>query len=216
MPQKLQHGSGQVLRTYTGRKTLPPSTSLPAMGEIADVNTASLGVYLHCTKVVRRQGPDGRKGSTMNSTAMCSTWRGMGSVRLYFACDSPCDDNKQPYHTGSVATRVNKDRAFRRTPGRRCQVCYWCIIEDSRKRQHHHWHLKHKDTKSCRETSGTNTRNDRYRWNILGLCEMRWKNVGETTTEEGHKVFFCGKEDKHEHGMSWDVAQSPAGSSPSA
>ena len=29
---------------------------------------------------------------------------------------------------------------------------------------------------------------DRYRWNILGLCEMRWKNFGETTPEEGHKV----------------------------
>ena len=41
---------------------------------------------------------------------------------------------------------------------------------------------------------------DRYRWKILGLCEMRWKNFGETTTEEGHKVFFSGKkEDKHEH-----------------
>ena len=42
---------------------------------------------------------------------------------------------------------------------------------------------------------------DRYRWNILGLCEMRWKNVGETTTEEGHKVFFSGKENKHEEGV---------------
>ena len=31
---------------------------------------------------------------------------------------------------------------------------------------------------------------DRYRWNILGLCEMRWENFGETTTEEGHKIFF--------------------------
>ena len=41
---------------------------------------------------------------------------------------------------------------------------------------------------------------DRYRWNILGLCEMKWKNFGETTTEEEHKVFFCGKEHKHEHG----------------
>ena len=28
---------------------------------------------------------------------------------------------------------------------------------------------------------------DWYRWNILGLCEMRWKNFGETT-EEGNKV----------------------------
>ena len=30
---------------------------------------------------------------------------------------------------------------------------------------------------------------DRYRWNILGLCEMRWKNFSKTTTEEGHKSF---------------------------
>ena len=30
---------------------------------------------------------------------------------------------------------------------------------------------------------------------------MRWKNFGETTTEEVHKVFFSGKEDKHEHGV---------------
>ena len=34
---------------------------------------------------------------------------------------------------------------------------------------------------------------DRYRWNILGLCEMRWKNFGETKTEEGHKVFLQWK-----------------------
>ena len=40
--------SGQVLWTYTGmNKTLPPSTSLPGMGEIAGVNTVSLGGYLH-------------------------------------------------------------------------------------------------------------------------------------------------------------------------
>ena len=46
---------------------------------------------------------------------------------------------------------------------------------------------------------------DRYWWNILWLCEMRWKNLGETTTEEGHKVFFSGKEDKHEHGFGFLV-----------
>ena len=34
---------------------------------------------------------------------------------------------------------------------------------------------------------------------------MRWKNFGETTTEEGHKVFFSGKEDKHEHGVGFFV-----------
>ena len=63
---------------------------------------------------------------------------------------------------------------------------------------------------------------DRYRWNILELFEMRLKNVGETTTEEEHRVFHSGKEDKHEHGVGFLVHKdilntaSPAGSSPSA
>ena len=44
-------GSGQVLWIYTGRnKTLPPSTSLPVMGKIAGVNTASLDGYLQSKK----------------------------------------------------------------------------------------------------------------------------------------------------------------------
>ena len=42
--------SGQVLWTYTGRKTFPPSTSLPVMGRIAGVNITSLGGYLHSEK----------------------------------------------------------------------------------------------------------------------------------------------------------------------
>ena len=35
---------------------------------------------------------------------------------------------------------------------------------------------------------------DRYSWNIVGLCKMRWKNFGKTTTQEGHRVFFSEKE----------------------
>ena len=46
---------------------------------------------------------------------------------------------------------------------------------------------------------------DRHRWNILGLFEMTWKNFGETTKEEGHRVFFSEKEDKHEHGVGFLV-----------
>ena len=148
-------GSGQVLWTCTGRnKTFPPSTSRPVLGEIAGVNTASLGAYLHSSKTRARWA----EGFHDELNGHVFSWRGMGSVRLYFARDSPCDKNKQPYHTGTVAARVNKDRAFRRTPGRRCQVSYWCIIKDSWKRQHHHRHMEHKNTKSCRETPGTNTR----------------------------------------------------------
>ena len=47
-------GSGPVLWTYTGRKTLQPFKILPVMGEIAGVNTASLGGYLHSTKTRAR------------------------------------------------------------------------------------------------------------------------------------------------------------------
>ena len=137
----------------TGRdKTFLLSTSLPVMGEIAGVNMASLGIYLHSSKTRARWA----EGFHDEPTAACSTWRGIGSVRLYLACDSSHDRNKQPCHTVSVAARVSKDRTFSCTPGRMCQACYWCIIEDSWKRQHHHWHMKHKDTKSCRKTPRTN------------------------------------------------------------
>ena len=42
---------------------------------------------------------------------------------------------------------------------------------------------------------------ERYRWNILGLSETRWKNQVETTTNGGHKFYYGGKDDKHEHGV---------------
>ena len=45
---------GIVLWTSAGRKTLPPSTSLPVMVEIAGVNMASLAIYLHSTKTRAR------------------------------------------------------------------------------------------------------------------------------------------------------------------
>ena len=43
---------------------------------------------------------------------------------------------------------------------------------------------------------------DRYGWNILGLCEIRWKSFGETTTEEGLKVFY--KENRINTSMALD------------
>ena len=68
---------------------------------------------------------------------------------------------------------------------------------------------------------------ERYHWNILGLSETRWKNQGETTTNEGHKFYYSGKDDKHEHGVGFLIhkdtvntvmgcRQSPVESLPSA
>ena len=45
----------------------------------------------------------------------------------------------------------------------------------------------------------------RYKWNILGLCEMRWKKSGEIPADGGHRVYFSGKEDKHEQGVGFLV-----------
>ena len=41
---------------------------------------------------------------------------------------------------------------------------------------------------------------DKYHWNIVGLCEMRWmrwKKFSEMSTDDGHKVYFSGEEDRH-------------------
>ena len=45
----------------------------------------------------------------------------------------------------------------------------------------------------------------RYHWNIVGLCEMRWKNFGEMSTDDRHKVYFSGEEDLHEYGVGFLV-----------
>ena len=46
---------------------------------------------------------------------------------------------------------------------------------------------------------------NRYKWNVLGLCEMKWKGMGETTTHEGDKIYFNGREDRHEEGVGFLV-----------
>ena len=71
---------------------------------------------------------------------------------------------------GPVREGIRRSR-----PPRWCQVWNWCVIKDSRKRQRHHRHMEHKDTKSCRETPGTNTRNwqvqTEHLWNLWDEME---------------------------------------------
>ncbi|GFN94925.1 craniofacial development protein 2 [Plakobranchus ocellatus] len=52
----------------------------------------------------------------------------------------------------------------------------------------------------------------KYRWNILGLCEVRRKHFGETLTSDGHKLYHSGREDKHEHGVGFIVHNRPISS----
>ena len=59
---------------------------------------------------------------------------------------------------------------------------------------------------------------DRYKWSILGLCEMRRKKSGEIPTDGGHRVYFSGKEDKNEQGVGFlvhkDIVKSVIGCRP--
>ena len=51
-----------------------------------------------------------------------------------------------------------------------------------------------------------------YNWHVIGFCEVRWKDFGETTTEEGHKIYYSGKENKHEHGVGFLIHKTIMGS----
>ena len=141
---------------------------------------------------------------------------------MYFARDSPYVENKQPYYAGSVAARGQQGP---RLPPYTGGVKY--VTDASSKiRGRDNITIGTWNTRTLRAAGKLQKLThemDRYRWKILGLCEMRWKKFGETTTEEEHKVFFSGKENRHEHGvgflvhkdtwtLSWDVTQSSAGS----
>ena len=107
----------------------------------------------------------------MNSMATCLTWRGMGSAR-YIAQDSPCDDNTQPYHTGSVAAWVNKDSpsTIHQDGGVKCATGASSKIQ-GRDITISTWNTR--TLRAAGKLQELTHEMDRYRWNILGLCEMR-------------------------------------------
>ena len=51
---------------------------------------------------------------------------------------------------------------------------------------------------------------DNLRWNVMGISEMLWTGTGESTTDEGHKVWYCGLEKKRQHGVGFIVEKQTA------
>ena len=51
---------------------------------------------------------------------------------------------------------------------------------------------------------------DNLKWNVMGISEMRWTGTGEYTTDEGHKVWYCGLEKKRQHGVCFIVEKQTA------
>ena len=52
----------------------------------------------------------------------------------------------------------------------------------------------------------------RYQCYIVGLAKVRWTGFGETTTEEGHKIWYCGEDSKHLYGVAFIVQKEVVGS----
>ena len=154
--------------------------------------------------IVRGLRPDGRKGSTTNSTATCSTWRGMGSVgftlpfshREMTTNNQTVPDRLPPGLTRTAPSAVHQDGGIKQATG---------TPSESRGRDNINtgtWNTRTLGTvgklwELTHELDG-------YRWKILGLYEMRWKNFDETT-EGGHKVVFSRRE--HCRGMSPSLQQ---------
>ena len=49
---------------------------------------------------------------------------------------------------------------------------------------------------------------ENYNWHILRMCETRWKNSGEVKTDEGHKFYYSGEDDRHANGVGFLVHKS--------
>ena len=126
----------------------------------------------------------------------------MGSVRLYFARDSLCNENKQPFHsildrspprsTRTAPSAVHQDGGVKYATGASSRI---------RGRQHHHRHMEHKDTKGSRETPGTNTRNGQVQ------TEHPWtvKCDGRTLAKQQQRkdTRFSSLEKKANTSMCW-------------
>ena len=175
---------------------LPPITSLPVTGEIAGANTASLGGYLHSSKTRARwvEGfHDELNGHVFNlerdglrQVVLCPTHHAMTTH------NHTMPDRSPPGSTRTAPSAVHQDGGVKYATGASSKF---------RGRDNITIGTRNTRTRRAAEKLQELTHEmDRYRWNVLGLCEMRWKYFGKTTTEEGHNhtkfgnKMFCDSE----------------------
>ena len=127
----------------------------------------------------------------------------MGSVRMYLARDSLHDrnsnhtipDRSPPGSTRTAPSAVHQDGGVKYATGTSSKICGRDNIT-----------LGTWNTKTLRATGKLQELThemDRYRWNILGLCEMRWKNFGETTGKKD--TSFSSLEERINTSMTLDI-----------
>ena len=166
------------------------------MDEIAGVNTASLGGYLHSTKT-RARWAEGFHDELNGHVFPGEGWAPSGCTlpvphRRMKTSNNIIPDRSPPGSDRTALSAVHQDGGVKYATGASSKIHGRDNII-----------IRKRNTRTLRAAGKLQELThemDRYRWNILGLCEMRWKTSGKTT-EEGHKVFFRGKEDKYEHGV---------------
>ena len=75
--------------------------------------------------------------------------------------------------------------------------------------EHLYRNLECDGSKTSLEARGADPPMERYHLNILGLCEMRWKNFGEMSSDDRHKVHFSGERDRYEYWVDFLVHKTP-------
>ena len=106
-------------------------------------------------------------------------------------------DRSPPALTRTAPSAVHQGGSVRHATG--------ASSKTRRRKKHHIGTWKTRTLRAVGKLQELTYEMNRYRWNILRLCEMRWKNFGKTTTDEGRKVSSGGDEDKHKHGTGFLV-----------
>ena len=110
----------------------------------------------------------------------------------------------QPIRDQSSPARIKKDRTFRSHQDGGDK--YATGVTTSKIRARNNFTISNvRTSRMAGKLEELSYKTSRYGWNILGLCGVRWKNFGETSTEEGHQLHFSGKEDKREQGVGFLV-----------
>ena len=191
-------GREQVLWTCTGRnKTFPTSTSLPVLDDIAGDNTASLDEWFHSSETWARWAEgfhDEIIGSVfdlerngLHQVVLCPR------VTMRETSNRTIQDRSPPALARTAPSTLHQDGGVKHATGASSKIRGRDNITIGA------WSTR--TLRAAGKLQEPTHEMDRYRWIILGQCEMRWNIFGKTTTGEGHMVSFSGKEEKHEHGV---------------
>ena len=142
-------------------------------------------------------------------------WNGEGwAPPCGITLDTPHDDeDKQRYYTGSVVARQKSTPSA----GHQGRGDKYATGKQTTKKIRGRENITI-GTRNVRTLNSTGKVKEltygmtRHNWHVTGLCGVRWKYIRETITDESHKIYYSGKENKHEHGVGFLIHKKIVGS----